>query len=148
LEAFRYISEFAKECDKLDMPFMIEPVLMGENIPKERKKDPELITHACRIALELGADILKVPYTGDKESFSAIVNNSPVPVVILGGPRMSSMKEVLQTAKDSVDAGGKGVVFGRNVWQSPSMSSVISALQDIVHKGQAVETAMNNNGIS
>ena len=61
---------------------------------------------------------------------------------------MSSMKEVLQTAKDSVDAGGKGVVFGRNVWQSPSMSSVISALQDIVHKGQAVEVAMNNNGIS
>jgi len=148
LEAFRYIGEFARECDKADMPLMIEPVLMGEYIPKDKKKDPELITHACRISMELGADILKIPYTGDKESFARIVDTSHVPVVILGGPRMSSMKETLQTAKDSVDAGGKGVVFGRNVWQNPAMSSVIAALKDIVHTGAGVDETLSTHALS
>jgi DhnA family fructose-bisphosphate aldolase class Ia len=143
LEAIKYIGELARECDKLDMPLMIEPVLLGKYISEDKKKDPKVIKDACRIAVELGADILKAPYTGDKESFSEIIKNSHIPVVILGGPRMGSIKDVMQTAKDSIDAGGKGVVFGRNVWQNPDMDKVIYALKDIVHKNSEVDEVLN-----
>jgi class I fructose-bisphosphate aldolase len=61
---------------------------------------------------------------------------------------MSGMKEVLQTAKDSMDAGGRGVVFGRNVWQNPAMSSVIAALKDIVHTGAGVDKALSTHALS
>ncbi len=71
---------------------MIEPVQMGLNLPKEKGKDPKVIIDACRIAVELGADILKAPYTGDKESFSQITKYSHVPVIILGGPKAKNLK--------------------------------------------------------
>ncbi len=143
LEAIKYIGELARQCDKVDMPLMIEPVLFGEFIPQDKKKDPKVIKDACRIALELGADIIKAPYTGDKESFAEIVENSYVPVIILGGPRMKSVKDILQTAKDSVMAGGKGICFGRNVWQYSAMGDMVHALQDIVHRNSEVEEVLN-----
>lgn len=138
MDNIRSIGEFVRECDKWEMPIMIEPLLMGKNVPR----NAEIMEHACRIAVELGADILKVPYTGDKESFARIVSNSHVPVVILGGPKMDSVRNVLQTAKDSIDMGGKGIVFGRNVWQYPDMDKLLMALKDIVHGDEDVNTVI------
>jgi len=139
MDAIKYIAALVEECDAYEMPLMIEPVQMGPNLPKEKGKDPKVIVDACRIALELGADILKAPYTGDKESFAQITKYSHVPVIILGGPKVDSMKEVLQMAKDSLDAGGKGTCFGRNVWGDPNMKNIISALKDITHKKADVD---------
>lgn len=139
LDVIKYIGALVEECDAYEMPLMIEPVQMGANLPKEKGKDPKVIVDACRIALELGADILKAPYTGDKETFSQITKYSHVPVIILGGPKVDSMKEVLQMAKDSLDAGGKGTCFGRNVWGDPNMKDIISALKDITHKKADVD---------
>ncbi len=147
MDNIRSIGKFARECDKWDMPLMIEPVLWGRDVPDDKRDDPILIEHACRIAVELGADILKAPYTGDKESFARIVSNSHVPVVILGGPKMSNIRDVLQTAKDSLDAGGRGVVFGRNVWQHPEMEKVLMALKDIVHTNKDVDNVIKDHGL-
>lgn len=142
LEAIKYVGKIARECDKHDMPLIIEPLLLGKYIPKEKKNDPQVIINASRIALEMGADILKVPYTGDKESFSQIVKHSHVPVLILGGPKTGGIKGILQTVKDSIEAGGRGLVFGRNVWQNPKMDNIISALKDIVHKNCEVNEVL------
>lgn len=147
LEAIKYTGHLAAQCDKWGMPLMVEPVLLGEGIPGDKKNDPEVIQSACRIAVELGADILKAPYTGDKQSFGQIVQNSHLPVVVLGGPKMKNIKDVLQTAKDSVDAGGKGIVFGRNVWQHPHMDKVIEALKDIVHQESSVDEVLGRYGL-
>jgi len=139
VDVIKYIGALVEECDNYEMPIMIEPVQMGMNLPKEKGKDPKVIVDACRIALELGADILKAPYTGDKESFSQITKYSHVPVIILGGPKVDSMKEVLQMAKDSLDAGGKGTCFGRNVWGDPDMKNIIGALKEITHENAEVD---------
>jgi len=142
LSNIKLIAKLARECDCWEMPLMVEPLLNGEDIPVEKKNDPMLIENACRISLEIGADILKIPYTGDIESFSRIVKNSHVPVMILGGPKMNSLRDVLQTARDAIDAGAKGVVFGRNVWQHPQMDKVLMALKDIVHMNKDVSVVM------
>ena len=139
MDVIKYIGALVEECDAYEMPIMIEPVQMGPNLPKEKGKDPKIITDACRIALELGADILKAPYTGDKESFSQITKNSHVPVIILGGPKVDSIKGVMQMAKDSLDAGGKGTCFGRNVWGAENMEDIVSALKEITHENADVD---------
>jgi len=46
-----------------------------------------VIKHVARLGAELGADIVKVSYTGSVESFREVVLGCPVPVVIAGGPR-------------------------------------------------------------
>ena len=48
--------------------------------------DPDTVAHCARVGNELGADVVKVPYTGDPDSFAKVVEGCCVPVVIAGGP--------------------------------------------------------------
>ncbi len=41
--------------------------LREPNIPDQY--DPEVVAHCARVGAELGADIVKVPYTGSPETF-------------------------------------------------------------------------------
>ncbi len=136
-------ANFANECDRWGMPLMVEPVLWGSAIPKEQQNDPKLIENAARIALEVGADIIKMPYTGDKPGFSELVKDLRVPIVVLGGPKMEKTSDILRVAKESVEAGAKGIVFGRNVWQYPAMGDLLAALKDVVHENAAIDTVMS-----
>ncbi len=139
----RYIARVADEAHLYGMPVVVEPLLQGAKIEKSRQLDPLLIQHACRIAFELGADVLKAPYPGDKKAFAKIVEDSPIPILILGGPKMETMSQVLQTVKDAMDVGARGVVFGRNIWAHERPDRVIAAIKAIVHKGVSVKEAMH-----
>jgi class I fructose-bisphosphate aldolase len=139
MESIRVLGHLANECDRWNIPLMVEPVLWGAAIPKDKQNDPELIEHASRMALELGADILKIPYTGDKVEFKDLVGYMKVPVFILGGPKMENIEGVLKVAKESIESGASGIVFGRNVWQYPAMDNLVHALQDIVHKNADIK---------
>jgi class I fructose-bisphosphate aldolase len=148
MNEIKAIGELARQCDRWNMPLMIEPVLWGRHIPSERKADPETIAHAARIALEMGADILKVPYTEDVDHFTSIVERSRVPVLVLGGTDMRNAEHVLQTARDSVVAGGRGVVFGRVVWQDGRAREMVRGLKMVVHDLAEVSEVMDAHAVS
>ena len=148
IESIRYIAKIAQACDKLQMPLMIKPFLDNKYIPEEKRKDPKVIIDASRIAVEMGADIIKIPYTGDKDSFAEIVDHSHVPVVIYGVPDMVTMKDLLQATKDSIDVGGKGIVFGMDVWQNNNRKKIIFALRDIIHKNKEIEEVTSKYNIN
>ncbi len=143
----KVVSSLAEKCDIWGMPLMVEPVLWGSAIPDDRKNDPELLESAARVALELGADVIKMPYTGDVRHFSSLVKRLRVPVLVLGGPKMESVEDMLSVAKESVEAGARGIVFGRNVWQNPNMENLLKALKDIVHRNAEVEEVMKKYGL-
>ena len=148
IQSIQYIAKIAQACDKLQMPLMIKPFLDNKNIPKEKRKDPKVIIDASRIAVEMGADIIKIPYTGDKDSFAKIVDHSYVPVVIYGVPDMGTMKDLLQATKDSIDVGGKGIVFGMDVWQNNNRKKIIHALRDIIHKNKGIDEVTSKYNIN
>lgn len=94
-----------------------------------------LVAHAARIGFELGADVVKVPYTGDPESFRRVVAAcQPVPLVVAGGPRKPVL-EVLRMAAEVIEAGGAGVSFGRNIFGRQNPTPWIQALKRIVLEG-------------
>ena len=93
-------------------------------------------------AHKLGADIVKVSYTGDMESFADVVSGCCVPVVIAGGERMDSTRQVLRMVYDSIKAGGAGVSMGRNVFQHPRRVKLMRALRAIVHENSDVDQAL------
>ena len=104
--------------------------------------DPDVVAHCARVGVELGADIVKVPYTGDVDSFAEVVSSCCVPVVIAGGERMESTRQILQMVSDSVQAGGAGISVGRNVFQHPNRVALVKALRAIVHENASVDQAM------
>ena len=113
-----------------------------------KQEDPEqytkLVRHAARIAADLGADIIKVPYTGNAESFRSIVDSTyGLPVVMAGGPR-ADVSDFLGSAKGAMEAGARGVAVGRNFFEHPGGEGqrVLTALDGIVHNQLSVEDAI------
>ena len=80
----------------------------------------EVVAHAARIGAECGADIVKTLYTGDIDSFTKVVESIPVPVVIAGGPKSKTDLDILKMTEDAMNAGAKGVTYGRNIFAHKS----------------------------
>jgi class I fructose-bisphosphate aldolase len=148
MDSIEVVGKIINECDKWNIPVMVEPVLWGVHIPKERQNEIQLIEHASRMALEIGADILKIPYTGNIKEFKDLVSYLKVPIFVLGGPKMNNILEVLMVAKESVEAGAAGIVFGRNVWQNPRMDVLVKALKEIVHENNSIEEVTSKYNIN
>jgi len=104
--------------------------------------DVNAVKHAARVGNEMGADIVKVSYTGSVETFKEVVSGCSIPVVIAGGPKMDSDREILEMVKGSMDAGGAGVSIGRNVFQHKDPTRMVRAISTIVHEGNNVEDAL------
>lgn len=137
-ENIEFVADAAQACNEADLPLVVEPTLWGQEIDDEF--DGEMLADATRIGFELGADVLKTPYPGAEE-FVPMVENAPVPVYIAGGPAVESDREVLEMVASARDAGARGVMFGRNVWQREDPAAVVDAFRRIVHDGASVDEA-------
>jgi len=140
------VANLRQACAAWDMPLMIETVLWGAAIPESDRADGKLIANACRICAELGADIIKAPFVSDVDALHSIVVHTPVPVVILGGPKAACARDVLEKAAQAMSAGVAGIVFGRNVWQYDDPPRISAALGHIVHNNMSVDEAMQTVG--
>jgi fructose-bisphosphate aldolase/2-amino-3,7-dideoxy-D-threo-hept-6-ulosonate synthase len=133
------LGKTAEECDKFGIPLLAMMYPRGPKITNEHAL--EAVAHAARIGAELGADIIKTNYTGTIESFKQVTESCPVPVLIAGGPKCKTTKELLQTTNDALKAGASGLSMGRNVFQCDNQSLIIKALSAMVHKGASIEQA-------
>lgn len=69
------------------------------------KYDVDVVKHLARIGAELGADIIKTNYSGSPETFKEVVSGCPLSVIISGGPKIGSEKELLEMVEVSLEAG-------------------------------------------
>jgi class I fructose-bisphosphate aldolase len=122
------------------MPVLAMVYARGPKVKNEY--DPQVVAHCARVGTELGADIVKVPYTGDIDSFSRVVDSCCVPVVIAGGAKLDNTRDLVQMVHDSIQAGGAGLSIGRNIFQAEKPSKVIQALHGVVHQDWEISQAM------
>lgn len=122
------------------MPLVTMMYTRGAKIKDEY--DPKNVKHAARVGAELGADIVKVVYTGSVESFAGVVEGCPVPVVIAGGPKMGSDEEIFKMVAGALEAGAAGLSIGRNAFQHDNPTKMIQALSKMVHDGASVDEAL------
>jgi DhnA family fructose-bisphosphate aldolase class Ia len=142
-EFARQASLVADSCERWGMPLMIEAMARGKDM---KSTDPKGILLASRAAQEIGADIVKTYYTGDPESFRQVVEGCPVPVVILGGAKMETVEQVFSDVHASLQAGGKGIAIGRNIWQHGNTRRMVEAMVGMVHQGWTVAEALAHAG--
>lgn len=136
LEKFGNVS---RACQEWGMPLITMMYTRGPKI--EDPYDSDIVAHAARVGAELGADVVKCNYTGDPGSFEDVVEGCPVPVVIAGGEKSESRREVLRMVDDSVEAGGCGISIGRNVFQAEQPEKMVEALSRIVHERISLDEA-------
>lgn len=124
------VGNVAERCRALSLPLIVEAVPWGQATPDMR--DPELVAESARIAAELGADLVKTENLDDPDAMAHVINSCPVPVLLLGGPQLP-LPELLKRTERGLNAGARGVVFGRNAWQRPDASEAMGALRALVH---------------
>ncbi len=138
----RDLGAIAKEAMEWGMPLLAMMYTRGPKVDHEY--DVRWVKHAARVGAELGADIVKVVYTGSPETFREVVEGCFVPVVIAGGEKMGNDQDILDMVQGSVAAGGAGVSIGRNVFQHKDPAKIVQAICRIVHNGSGMKEGLRN----
>lgn len=130
----RYITELAAQCDKWNMPLIVEPTTWGCKFDDEIRSKVTLYADMARIGAELGADMIKCDFVGTAQEYRYVTESCPVPIAILGGGKAEPEK-IADTIEEAAKCGTCGVVFGRNVWQSENPAKMVEALKAITYFG-------------
>ncbi len=98
----------------------------------EGKSEAELMAYSARVGLEVGADIAKIRYNGNKDDLKWAVEAAGKTKVVIAGGTKAEEDKFLQEVKDIVAAGGAGIAVGRNVWQSQDPFALSKKIKKII----------------
>jgi len=139
-DMLQHFGEVTSKATEWGMPVLAMVYARGPKI--ENEYAPEVVQHCARVGVELGADVVKVVYTGDIDSFTKVTEACCIPVVIAGGPKLDNDRELVQMVHDSLMAGGAGLSIGRNIFQHKQPARIVQALHGVVHLNWDVDQAM------
>lgn len=129
------------ECAAWGMPLLAETI-PGGWAGGDDMRTPDALAAAARIGAECGADFIKTMATSDPADFQIVADNSPVPVVILGGAKADNDRALLESIKIALDNGAAGVAMGRNLWGHPSPERITAAVASLIHGNASVDEAL------
>jgi len=126
---------------RLGMPLIVWAYPRGSAIEAKGGKDSfYAVDYAARTASELGADVVKlnfphpekvanVPSPYDREldtqsAVDAVVRSANRSLVLISGGTRAGDEAMLGKARQSMEAGATGLIFGRNVWQRDHTASL------------------------
>lgn len=136
-EEFRTIQESAREHD---LPVVMWSYPRGQGLKNDTKSD--VIAYAARLALELGADVAKVKHPGSQAGMEAAVRMAGATKVVMSGGSKTTDRDFLESVKTTIDAGGKGLAVGRNVWQRENPEQILDALEKVIFEEASVDEAL------
>jgi class I fructose-bisphosphate aldolase len=126
-----------RDCDRFGMPLVIWAYPRGRDIAKKGGQNSfYAIDYAARLAMEMGADVVKLnlpkadpekdkdspaPYNeggfSEEEMVQHVVASAGRSLVVLSGGSKIDDDKLLAQTRYIMEAGGSGVIYGRNVWQ-------------------------------
>lgn len=142
-EMIQYLSSIGAACESLGMPFIAEAEYpnayqslnaMGETYGADYLK------RNARLCAELGADIVKVNWSGDAASFGEIIRACARPVVLAGGSLISD-QELLTRMQAARDVGAVGCSVGRNIFQHTKPEAITRAICRVFRDGWSANQA-------
>ena len=141
-----------EDCDRYGMPLVIWAYPRGSAIKAKGGQDSfYAIDYAARLAMEMGADVVKLnlpspephkdspaPYDelelGQEETVGQVVGSAGRSLVVLSGGSKIDDDQLLNQTRYIMEAGGSGVIYGRNVWQRPHNEAleIIDQIKEIM----------------
>lgn len=139
-----------EDCDRFGMPLVIWAYPRGEAVEaKGGQNSFYAIDYAARMAMEMGADIVKLnmpkidpdkdkdapaPYNeggfSTEDAITHCVESAGRSLVVLSGGSKIDDDKVLEQTRAVMRAGGSGVIYGRNIWQR-ELSEAVSIVEQI-----------------
>jgi class I fructose-bisphosphate aldolase len=142
-----------EDAQRLGMPLIVWSYPRGTAIDAKGGKDSfYAVDYAARTASELGADVVKVnfphpekqsgvpapyqPQISSQQAIDAVVKSANRTLLLVSGGERAGDEAMLEKARESMDAGATGLIFGRNVWQREHGESMsfVARLREILEK--------------
>ncbi|MFI5121839.1 MAG: class I fructose-bisphosphate aldolase [Vicinamibacteria bacterium] len=129
------LREVRQDCDRFGMPLVVWAYPRGSAVvAKGGQNSFYAIDYAARMAMEQGADVVKLnlpspeptkdspaPYNelelSQEEVVNQVVGSAGRSLVVLSGGSKIDDDQLLAQTRLIMEAGGSGVIYGRNVWQ-------------------------------
>jgi class I fructose-bisphosphate aldolase len=143
-----------EDCDRYGMPLVIWAYPRGSAIDAKGGRDSfYAIDYGARMAMEMGADVVKLnlpkidpekdrdapaPYNevevSQEEAVRQVVESAGRSLVVLSGGSKMSDDQLLGQTRYIMEAGGTGVIYGRNVWQREwsEANEIIEQIKEIM----------------
>lgn len=128
--AFEKFSLLRREAEKAGLITVLWAYARGPEISNPHAK--EIVSYAARVGAELGADVLKVKYTGDPESFSWVVKSAAGSKVIASGTDNFGEDYIGDVSK-MLTSKAHGIAVGRRIWQDSDAVNLSKRLADVVY---------------
>jgi len=98
----------------------------------ENESSSEMTAYAARVGLELGADMIKIKYSGSEQTFKKAVESAgKTKVVLSGGPKVED-EEILKIIESVMKTGATGIAVGRNVFQHQDPLAITEKIKKII----------------
>jgi class I fructose-bisphosphate aldolase len=150
---FAQLRQVRADAQQLGMPLIVWAYPRGAAIEAKGGKDSfYAVDYAARTASELGADVVKVnfphpekraavPPAYDRDFSSqgavdAVVRSANRTLVLISGGERAGDDAMVEKARESMEAGATGLIFGRNVWQREHDESLrfVARLREVLAK--------------
>jgi len=139
-----YLSDVGEACEELGMPLIAEaewPNAYQTLDTFSTNLGNDYLKRNARLCAELGADIVKVNWSGDAGSFGEIVRACNSPVVIAGGTVVSDA-ELLTRFEQGRGVGAVGCSVGRNIFQHSNPEAMTRAIARVWHDKWSAKQAL------
>jgi fructose-bisphosphate aldolase, class I len=141
------------DAERFGMPLIVWSYPRGAAIDAKGGKDSfYAVDYAARTASELGADMVKVnfpqpakqdgvpeAYRGEftaQQAIESVVRSAGRSPLLVSGGEHAGQEAMLEKARESMEAGATGLIFGRNVFQRSHDESLrfVAQLKEILAK--------------
>jgi len=129
-DLFRDFGVIEREAHDYGLPCVVWAYPRGKHVPDE--KNPDMVAYAARVALEVGADIVKINYPGSIDAMKWVVASAGRCKVISAGGSKQPDAEFVAKVKDIVAGGGAGLAVGRNVWQNDNPMKITQEIKKVI----------------
>jgi len=125
------LAEIEEEAEEKGIPAIGWMYPRGKAV-KGKEKSKEMLAYAARLGLELGVEMIKIPYVSNQETLAWVVKAAgKVKVVLAGGSKIKE-KEFLESTKEALEVGVSGLAVGRNVWRAEEPLKMAEKINKIV----------------
>ena len=141
------------DAQRWGMPLIVWAYPRGAAIEAKGGRDSfYAVDYAARTASELGADVVKLNFphpektehvpaeyadaVDPQQAVDAVVRSANRSLVLISGGSRAGDEAMLEKARQSMEAGATGLIFGRNVWQRGHDESLrfVDALRKILDR--------------
>ncbi len=129
---FEEFENIEREAHKRNLPVIVWIYPRGKSI--KHKSESELLAYSARVALEIGADFVKLKPTEDLNDLKWAVKSAGKCNVVFAGGAKTSEVHFLQETKLISKSGATGMAVGRNIWQHPSPIKLTQKVKKILFK--------------